>query len=204
MKNLNLSAYLLLMWALVLTPGTALSETWDQKLDLTIPSLEMPLTWQLDSKAKHEIMLGWTCCYHPSLVTAVQKEHSLKLTESRLKEKQKKLRFIQIRNEPSEAQLKYFYAINFLDMAGSYYFIKNNPNIKEGNFLLPERPSPAEFIIHKGITVPLVAQNAESTQMTIMNSLLTIVVLRNWYLFNTTTTCRANFHVDGHRMPCLR
>ena len=89
-------------------------------------------------------------------------------------------------------------------MAGSYYFIKNNPNIKEGNFLLPEKPSPAEFIIHKGVTVPLVAQNAESAQMTIMNSILTIVVLRNWYLFNTTSTCVANFHADGYRMPCIR
>ncbi len=87
-------------------------------------------------------------------------------------------------------------------MAGSYYFIKNNPNIKEGNFLLPEKPSAAEFILHKGITVPFVAQNVDTHQMVIMNSILTAVVLRNYYLYNTTSKCGNNFHVDGYRMPC--
>ena len=89
-------------------------------------------------------------------------------------------------------------------MAGSYYFIKNHPNIKEGNFLLPERPSIAEFILHKGITVPLVAANVEEGQMIIMNSILTFVVIRNWYLYETTSQnmCPPNFHVDGYRMPC--
>ena len=67
-------------------------------------------------------------------------------------------------------------------MAGSYYFIKNNPNISEGNFLLPDKPSAAQFILHKAITVPLVEQNVESGQMVIMNSILTLVVLNNWYL----------------------
>ena len=87
-------------------------------------------------------------------------------------------------------------------MAGSYYFIENNPNIKEGNFLLPEKPSAAEFILHKGITVPFVAQNVDTHQMVIMNSILTAVVLRNYYLYNTTSKCGNNFHVDGYRMPC--
>ena len=87
-------------------------------------------------------------------------------------------------------------------MAGSYYFIKNNPNIKEGNFLLPDKPSPSQFIIHKGVTVPFVAQNVDTHQMVIMNSILTAVVLQNWYLYNTTPECVVNFHVDGHRMPC--
>ena len=89
-------------------------------------------------------------------------------------------------------------------MAGSYYFIKNNPNLKEGNFLLPERPSVAEFILHKGILVPTIAQNSEEGQMVIMNGILTIVVLRNLYLYETTSkACLSNnFHVDGYRMPC--
>jgi len=127
------------------------------------------------------------------------------LIELQLKESPNLLRFIQIDNEPSEAQLRYFYLINFLDAAGSYYFIKNNPNLKEGNFLLPERPSMAEFILHKGITVPLVSQNSEAGQMVIMNSIITFVVLRNWYLYETTPkSCVSNnFHVDGYRMPCI-
>ena len=85
-------------------------------------------------------------------------------------------------------------------MAGSYYFIKNNPNISEGNFLLPDKPSAAEFILHKGITVPFVAQNVESGQMVIMNTILTLVVLNNWYLYETTSSKCPNFHVDGYRI----
>ena len=85
-------------------------------------------------------------------------------------------------------------------MAGSYYFIKNNDNIKEGNFLLPERPSAAEFIAHKALTVPLVAQNSEAGQMAIMNAAITAVVLRNIYLYQTTPSGCNNFHVDGYRI----
>ena len=84
----------------------------------------------------------------------------------------------------------------------SYYFIKNNPSLKEGNFLLPEKPSAAEFILHKGILVPVIAQNSEEGQMVIMNGILTIVVLHNWYLYNNTSESCNNFHVDGYRMPC--
>ena len=88
-------------------------------------------------------------------------------------------------------------------MAGSYYFIENNPNIKESNPFLPEEPSAIEFIAHKGFFVPLTAQNSEAGQMTIMNTVLTVVVLRNWYLYNNTNKCENNnFHVDGYRMPC--
>ena len=115
-------------------------------------------------------------------------------------ERPKRLRLIQIHNEPSEAQLRYYYLLNFLDMAGSYYFIKNHPNISEGNFLLPDKPSAAQFILHKGITVPFVAQNVDTHQMVIMNSILTLVVLNNWHLYETTPKGCNNFHVDGYRI----
>ena len=92
--------------------------------------------------------------------------------------------------------------MNFLDMTGSYYFIKNNPNIREGNFLLPDNPSAAEFILHKSILSPFVAQNVDTHQMVIMNSILTMVVLRNIYLYKTTSDCLSNnFHVDGYCVP---
>jgi|TARA_Y100000114_G_C11735370_1_gene315845 hypothetical protein len=88
-------------------------------------------------------------------------------------------------------------------MAGSYYFVKNNPNIKEANFFLPERPSFGQFVAHKAITTPIVAQNVEAGQMTIMNSVITIVVLHNWYLYTTTPECPPNFYHDtGERVPC--
>lgn len=88
-----------------------------------------------------------------------------------------------------------------VDVGGSYYYIKNNPNIKEGNFLLPDRPSAAQFLLQKGLTTPLVAQNAERGQLMIMNAVITMVVLKNHYLYETTTKCRgpngANFNADG-------
>ena len=190
------------MWASASAQASVLSETWGQNLDLTIPSSEMPLTWELDLKDKHEIMMGWTCCYRKELIDYVHQEHSRKLIGLKLKEKQKRLRFIPVKEEPSEKQLKYYYWINFLDMTGSYYFIKNNPNIKEGNFLLPEKPSAAEFILHKSITTPFVAQNVDTHQMVVMNSILTMVVIRNFYLYKTTSPCPSmNFHVDGY---CVR
>ena len=52
MKNLLLSIYLLLMSGSALAQENVLSETWDQKLDLTIPSSEMPLISALDSKGQ--------------------------------------------------------------------------------------------------------------------------------------------------------
>ena len=146
LKPLNLP---LLMWASVSAQASALSETWAQNLDLTIPSSEMPLTWELDLKDKQEIMMGWTCCYRTELINSVRQEHSDKLIQLKLKERKNKLRFLPVKTEPTKEQLRYFYIINFLDMSMSYYFIKNNPNIREGNFLLPDRPSPLKFIIHK-------------------------------------------------------
>jgi len=87
-------------------------------------------------------------------------------------------------------------------MSGSYYYTRNHPNVKEGNFLLPDKPSAAQFILQKGLTAPVIAQNAERGQMTIMNTILTIVVLKNHYLYETTSKCRvgpngANYNADG-------
>ena len=39
--------------------------------------------------------------------------------------------------------------------------------------------------------------------MTIMNSVITIVVLHNWYLYTSTPECPPNFYHDtGERVPC--
>jgi len=92
-------------------------------------------------------------------------------------------------------------------MAHSYHSISNHPYLKEGNFLLPEKPSAAQFILHKGITVPLVSHNVEAGQMTMINAMITAVVLRNIYLYKTTTKCNygsagPNYHVDGYIINC--
>ena len=64
--------------------------------------------------------------------------------------------------------------------------------------------SAAEFVAHKALTVPLVSQNVEEGQMVIMNSILTAVVLRNWYLYNTTRSssysCRLLILILGSYM----
>ena len=87
-------------------------------------------------------------------------------------------------------------------MAHSYYSISNHPYLKEGNFLLPEKPSAAQFILHKGITVPLVGSNVEAGQMTVINTMITVVVLRNMYLYQHIPKCPVNFYNDGGRVPC--
>ena len=130
------------------------------------------------------------------------------MIEFSLKEKQKRLRFIRIHNEPTKAQMRYFWIINAMDMGGSYYYTTHHPNMKEGNPLLPENPSAAQFLLQKGITAPLIAQNFEEGQIIMINFILTAVVLRNHYLYNTTSRCRfppggANYHVDGYPVNCL-
>jgi len=94
--------------------------------------------------------------------------------------------------------------MNFLDMSLSYHYINNHANIKEANPLLPDRPSLSQFLLQKGVTAPVIAQNMESGQIVIINVLLTGIVLRNHYLYETTPKdCISNnFHVDGHMMPC--
>jgi hypothetical protein len=97
--------------------------------------------------------------------------------------------------------------MNFLDMSMSYHYIHTHPNIKEANPLLPEKPSAAQFLLHKGILAPVLAANSEAGQMKFYNIVLTIVVLKNHYIYNTTSRCRygpggANYHVDGYPINC--
>ena len=87
-------------------------------------------------------------------------------------------------------------------MAHTYYSISNHPHLKEGNPLLPKRPSLAQLVLHKGITVPLVGQNVEAGQMTIINTMVTVVVLNNFRLYATTPKGCINYHVDGYMVPC--
>ena len=183
MKNLNRLTSLLLMWALVSIPGTALSETWDQKLDLTIPSLEMPLTWQLDSKAKHEIMMGWTCCYPNTVVKQVQKEHSEKLIALRLKESQNRLQFTL--TEPiSNAKWATFAALQLADIYTTYKGLQYNC-VSETNPLFGESPSVSRMFFTKAaILGPAIEYDIENGNITPqiidqMNIMMSFVVINN-------------------------
>ena len=187
MKNLNHLTSLLLMLALALTPATALSETWDQKLDLTIPSLEMPLTWQLDSKAKHEIMMGWTCCYPNTVVKQVQKEHSEKLTALRLKANQNQLQFTL--TEPiSNAKWATFTILQLADIYTTYKGLQYNC-VMETNPLFGESPSLSRMFFTKAaILGPAIEYDIENGNVTPqildqMNIMMSFVVINNYNVY---------------------
>ena len=93
-------------------------------------------------------------------------------------------------------------------MGLSYHYVHKNSNIYEANPLLPKKPSAAEFILHKGMLVPTIAQNSEAGNIRFLNIVLTLVVIRNHHIFNTSPTCingpgGANYHVDGYNINCI-
>ena len=116
----------------------------------------------------------------------------------------KRLRVIEIKNEPSAKTLRTFYILNAIDMTTSYYMTKSHPTLKEANFLLPEKPTAMEFILHKSIVTPLVAANFEEGQMVGVNWVLGFVILHNLYLYENVCRQSPNYHhVTGQNMnPC--
>ena len=62
------------------------------------------------------------------------------------------------------------------------YALDQSPNIKEGNFLLNERPSNSSLITHKLIISPLVEQNMNYYQLEFVNLMLEVAILRNLYI----------------------
>ena len=127
-------------------------------------------------------------------------EDSLRIQEAM----NKRLRFVKITNEPSKRTLRTFYILNAIDMSTSYYMTRSHPTIKEANFLLPEKPSAAEFLIHKSVITPIAAANFEEGQMVIVNWALGFVILHNLYLYNNTCRQSPNYHhVTGQNIiPC--
>ena len=116
----------------------------------------------------------------------------------------KRLRFVHIKNEPSRKTLMTFYLLNAIDMGTSYHMTRQHPTLKESNFLLPEKPSAAEFIIHKSVTTPIAAANFGETEMVIANWILAAVIIRNFYLYENTCKQSPNYHhVTGQNInPC--
>ena len=105
-----------------------------------------------------------------------------------------RLRIFKVKNEPTKRQLRTFYILNAIDMTTSYHMTRQYPTIKESNFLLPEKPSAAEFIIHKSVTAPLAAANFDENQMRVANWILAAVVIRNFYVYETTCRQSPNYH----------
>jgi len=165
------------MLVLALTPGIASSETWDQNLDLTIPSLEMPLTWQLDSKAKQEIMMGFECCYHNSLLESVRNEASLKSITYKSKVNLNGLRFSLF----DEKKVKtYFIVVNSLDVYTTYRGLKH-PRVYETNPILGKRPALGELVALKLTIGGLLWHFADDNtdDLIFPNILTTLAVINN-------------------------
>tara|TARA_Y100001937_G_scaffold3703_1_gene4989 strand:+ start:1056 stop:1496 length:441 start_codon:yes stop_codon:yes gene_type:complete len=111
------------------------------------------------------------------------------------------LQFVEIKEPPSRAQIITYWTLNVLDVYTTYEGLKN-PNTKEANPFLGERPHLDNLLIHKLVFAGLAGQNLDTYGYTWMNFALTGTVIRNHHLNNTTSWCPNNIHVDGHRMPC--
>ena len=177
------------MSASVSAQENVLSETWVQNLDLTIPSLEMPSTLVLDSKAKHEIMLGWTCCYRNELITSVQKEHLQKSIEYSLRAKQKRLQFTLV--EPiSTAQWATFFTLQVADIYTTYRGLKWDC-VRELNPIAGERPSVHKmFAIKTVVLAPAIEYDLKREALTPkvmdeINFLMALVVGNNYNVWRS-------------------
>ena len=184
MKNLLLSTYLLLMSGLALAQENVLSETWVQNLDLSTQSSEMPLTWAIDSKAKLEIMLGWTCCYRNELINSVQTEHSQKLIESKLKENQNRLQYTLV--EPiTNLQWTAFVGLQLFDIYTTYRGLQYDC-VRELNPIVGERPSVVKMFAVKAIILtPAIEYDLKrevltSSQMDEINLMMALVIGNNY------------------------
>ena len=178
------------MSALAFPQEPVLSGTWGQNLDLTIPSLEMPSTSVLDSKAKQEIMMGLTCCYQKKHINNVQREHFLKSIEYSSKENQRKfassLRFAE---QPSNLQWTAFITLQVADIYTTYRGLKYDC-VEELNPFLGKSPSVNEMFLFKtAVLMPAInsdIKNERITPQTLnqMNFLMTMVIASNHHVLS--------------------
>ena len=62
--------------------------------------------------------------------------------------------------------------------------LKNSDDVKEGNFLLNDRPSNSALITHKLIMVPLIEHNMNQYQLDFINLALELAIIRNIYIMD--------------------
>ena len=186
-NNLKTKVYLGLILGLVLIPGPVLSETWEANLDLTIPSLEMPSTSALDSRAKQEIMMGFECCWDQKHIEAVKKEHFLKSIEYSSKANQKRSQFIapSLIEPISTKQWIAFTTLQLADIYTTYRGLKYDC-VYEMNPIAGESPSVAKmFFVKTAILWPAIQsdierQTFESEDINNINLIMGLVVGNNY------------------------
>ena len=123
-------------------------------------------------------MMGWTCCYHPTLINQVYQQQSAKLIGYKLKEKEKKLLSIPLYPVPTPAQTRLFWILNTLDLITTIQGLKH-PEIFEQNPLLGSDPSNFTLVLHKAILGPIVLDNINNEQLKVTNTLLVFAVANN-------------------------
>ena len=191
-NNLKNKVYLGLILVLASIPVHASSETWEAKLDLTIPSLEMPSTLGLDSRDKQEIMMGFECCWDQKLIEAVHLEHSLKSIESLLKERARPSPYtlqFDLVDRPTAGDWTIFILFQALDVYSTVEGTKYDC-VREANPLFSDKPSTSSLIWTKvGLITPAVQYDLKRgnlTQRSIrsMNNVMFLVLFNNYYVLN--------------------
>ena len=176
------------MSALVSAQENVLSETWGQKLDLTIPSLETQSTWVLDSRAKQGIMMGWTCCYRKELISAVQMEASQKSIGYLSKANQRRFEYIHrydLVDPPTKADWSLFVLLQFADVYTTSRGLKYKC-VKEINPFIGDRPSRKDMIYTKvAVLTPAFQIDINRGELTrksmrSVNTIMSLVILNNY------------------------
>ena len=103
---------------------------------------------------------------------------------SNLERQRKAFQFIDVDNIPSERDLRISKILHSLDVMTTIYAMENRDNIKEGNWLLPDKPSNEQLIGQKAILLTLAHHNMEEGQIVIVNWFTGFAVARNLYVIN--------------------
>ena len=77
-----------------------------------------------------------------------------------------------------------FWTLNALDVITTYEALKAFPNGIEQNPLYPNRPSLGQLVIGKAIIGSLIGNNMSRKPMHFMNAQLSVVVYRNYSIYN--------------------
>jgi hypothetical protein len=93
---------------------------------------------------------------------------------------------LRVRHYKDDRRVKiYWYAINALDVYTTYRGLRSNDRLVELNPLLPKRPSLAQLVLHKTLTVIVYHRHFEFTQKDYryLNTIMTGAVINNYSLY---------------------
>ena len=80
---------------------------------------------------------------------------------------------------PTRGQMIIFWTLNAVDVYTTYEGLKQ-PDVKEANLLLGDKPHLDNLLIQKAIIGGLVAKNSSQNYITFTNTILTLTVINNY------------------------